>query len=316
MPATPFFEILFGIAVLAAVLGLTWRGDGGMGVNVRDPQFRARSAGSGRWLDDFARMGARRAYQTSVRNERYLRQLKRANWFWELGEHVPPTRAAPFWNLETLWAEKFIGAALAGAAGMLAGFLLLVFAAELDPALSLLAALVFGAGAALAAFGDPDTRLAAAARKRQSQLSLEMGFRLPELRSDVLAGRTISSAMRELSKRPGGPFVEELRRVVLALDVLKDESAALAVLAERNSGNEMALEFANQMRMAVAQGNEVNKVLTILSDSAQHRLQQQVTAQGRRNAMAMGRPLALGSVVIMALLIMLPAALTITESLF
>jgi hypothetical protein len=140
-----------------------------------------------------------------------------------------------------------------------------------------------------------------------------MGYRLPELRSDVLSGRTIMSAIRELSSRPGGAFVEELRRVTLAFDVLKDEIAALSLLVDRNQGNEMLIEFASQMRMAIQQGNEVNKVLNVMSDAAQYKLVQHMNAQGKRNALEMGRPLSGGSIVILALLVMVPAVISITS---
>ena len=40
-------------------------------------------------------------------NRRYLQLLNQADWFWGPGEPVPPTnKDTPFWNLETLWADK------------------------------------------------------------------------------------------------------------------------------------------------------------------------------------------------------------------
>lgn len=310
-----FFEVLGGVAVCLLVLGITWQA----GAQARlpgDRQLRPRSLDNAGVLAEFALAGQRKAVEKSPANARYLRLLKQANWYWALGEPAAPSPGVPFWNLETLWGEKLIGAALYAAGGLSSTFGLLWFGALVDGMNALLIASLLAAALGYVGYTGPDSALAGAARRRQKQIGLEMGYRLPEMRSDVLAGRTVMSALRELSRRPGGPFIEELRRVVLAFDVLKDETGALALMLDRNAGNEMVAEFVNQMTMAITHGNEVNRVLHVLAGAAQQRLLQQITAQGRRNAQEMGRPLAAGSVLILALLIMLPAALSIGDALF
>jgi hypothetical protein len=312
---SPFWEILAGMAVCMLTLAACWSSQYDGAPVLPDRQFRARSLGRGHAFDSVARAALAQAMHSGAANSCYLRGLKQANWYWAPGEIVPPSPRAPFWNLETLWTEKYMGAAIYAGVSLLGLFVLFVFAAGLDGTIALLASLTLAAGLAYVGFTGPDQALSAAARRRQKQMALEMGFRLPELRSDVLAGRTVLSAMREMSRRPGGPFIEELRRVVLALDVLKDESAALGVMLDRNAGNEMVLEFINQMNMAVVQGNEVNRVLNVLTTAAQQRLLMHVQAQGRRNAAEMGRPLAMGSILILALLVMMPAVTAITATL-
>jgi Flp pilus assembly protein TadB len=308
---SPFWEILFGAAVCCIALAFTWPAAGKSAIDLRERQFRARSLGTGRTFDDVAKYALSRAAEDSPRNGAYLRQLKQANWHWALGEVLPPSPRAPFWNLETLWTEKYVSAALYAALGLLLGFMVFTVRFGMNAAVALVPALLSGLAGGYFGFTGPDNALKTAAARRQKAIAVEMGYRLPELRSDVLAGRTIMSAIRELGSRPGGPFVEEMRRVLVAFDVLKDEAAALNLLIERNAGNEMVLEFASQMRMAIQQGNEVNKVLNVLADAAQYRLVQHMNAQSRRNAAEMGRPLSGGSIVILALLVMLPAALSI-----
>lgn len=308
---SPFWEILFGAAVCCIALAFTWPAAAKSAIDLRERQFRARSLGAGRTFDDVARYALARAGEDNPRNAAYVRQLKQANWHWALGEVLPPSPRAPFWNLETLWTEKYVGAALYAALGLLLGFLIVTVRFQLNATGALIPALLAAAAGGYYGFNGPDNALKTAAARRQKAIAVEMGYRLPELRSDVLAGRTIMSAIRELGSRPGGPFVEEMRRVIVAFDVLKDEVAALNLLIERNAGNEMVLEFASQMRMAIQQGNEVNKVLNVLADAAQYRLVQHMNAQSRRNAQEMGRPLSGGSIVILALLVMLPAALSI-----
>jgi hypothetical protein len=308
---SPFWEIVFGAAVCCLALALTWPKAAKTTVNLDDRQFRARSLGKGRELEDVARFAFGRAAEATPVNAAYVRQLKQANWYWALGEVLPPSPRAPFWNLETLWTEKYVGAALYAALGLLLGFVVFAVRFEMNAAGALVPSLCAALAGGYFGFSGPDAALKIAASRRQKAIAVEMGYRLPELRSDVLAGRTIMSAIRELGSRPGGPFVEEMRRVVVAFDVLKDEVAALNLLVERNAGNEMIVEFASQMRMAIQQGNEVNKVLNVLTDAAQYRLVQHMNAQGRKNAAEMGRPLSGGSIVILALLVMLPAALSV-----
>lgn len=261
-------------------------------------------------------IGARRAGRAPKTDERYLRLLKQADWLWIAGEPGGSRRAAPFWDLESMWAEKMLSAATYGAAAFGAGSMLLAIGVGLDAVTTAVLAAALAGATAWLGWSAPDAAVQNAAAQRQRTISLEMGYRLPELRSDVLAGRTVMSAMRELGQRPGGAFVEEVRRVIGAFDVLKDETQALAVMLDRNAGNEMVSEFVSQMSMAVSYGNEVSRVLDVLASAAQQRLLQHITAQGRRNAQEMGRPLAAGSVLIMALLIMLPASFTIGAAMF
>lgn len=270
------------------------------------------------------RAGARRALREDGVNARYLRQLKQADWYWAPDELAPPQRRAPFWNLETLWAEKIIAAAvaasLAAAATLAAGYLV-ALAAELQGArtgglvglLVALAALAIGALCAGLGFTGPDAGLAAAASVRQRELSLELGFRIGEIRSDVLAGITLPTAIANLSRRPGGPFIEELRRMTAALRVDADEVAAVDTLIDRNHGNEFVIEFGNTVRMALLHGARVESALNALAESAQIRLRQTIQAQGRRNALEMGRPVALTTTLVISLLVMAPALAAILE---
>ena len=311
----PFFEILAGVAVFLIAVAFSVANVRPTADGIVSHQLPRRARANG-ILRAIARRGVRRAGASSAADARYLRELKQANWHWVAGEPIAPDPRAPFWNIETLWAEKYLAAFTYATASCAAAWLLLVLYELLPVDSAVLAALAMASVAAYLGWTAPDAALRGAATRRQRNIGLEMGYRLPELRSDVLAGRTVMSAMRELSRRPGGAFVEELRRVVLAFDVLKDEAAALAVLIDRNHNNEIVSEFVNQMTMAIVHGHEVNRVLNVLASAAQQRLLQQVAVQGRRNAQEMGRPLAAGSVLILALLIMLPASFTIGSAMF
>lgn len=273
-------------------------------------QYRARSVGKNKMFDGIVDTSIRRALRKDGANDRYLRLLKQANWYWEPGEPVKPSPKAPFWNVETLWGEKIFGALLffAGTTLMIlmAGVL---FSIVLKLPLIAVIGTSVGVGLALGLFAYqlPDSSLAAAAARRQRELSLEMGYRIPELRSDVLAGSTIQRAMRNLSIRPGGPFVEEIRRAVTILDITKDDTLAMDQLIDRNDGNELVAEFANSVKMVSRQGGQIGPVLNVLSDQAQQHLRLSIQAQARKNLQEMARPVGLGSLIVTSMLIILPA---------
>lgn len=273
-------------------------------------QYRPRTVGGSKLLGRLAGASMRKAMLKNRVNDGYLRQLKQANWYWEVGEPIMPNHKAPFWNLETLWGEKIVGGILYGTMVsvivlMVGVFLTLIAKLPLLPFVG--AALVLGAIVGFYVRSAPDEALRAAAAKRQREVSLEMGYRIPELRSDVLAGSTIQRALRNMSRRSGGPFVEELRNAVTVLDVSKDDVLAMEHLIDRNQGNELVTEFANSIKMVSRQGGQIGPVLNVLADLAQQRLRLQIEAQARRNQMEMTRPIGIGSLIITTLLIIAPA---------
>lgn len=313
----PLFFIIAGLAAFLFVAGMGMPpGKSNLSLGAMK-QFRPRSLGKGKLLDGVADAGARRALRKDKQNDRYLRMLKQANWYWEVGEPTMPSKEAPFWNLETLWGEKMVGAAVYG--GIVATLVLVlgIMAAimfKLPVLLFVLGAVLLGLLMGMMSFTSPDSSLQAAAVKRQKELQLEMGFRVPELRADVIAGSTIQRAIRNMSKRPGGPFVEELRRAVMILDVTRDETQAMDQLLERNTGNELLTEFGNSVKMVSRQGGQIGPVLNVLSDLAQQRLRLSIISQARKNLQEMTRPIALSNLLVMSMLIILPALATILQA--
>ena len=274
------------------------------------PQVRARSVGKSKVLGGITNASMRRAMRSDSTNARYLRLLRQANWYWEPSEPTMPSPKAPFWNLETLWAEKLYGALMFGG---IVGTALLVIGLMMNLAMKtpmlpfMLAAGLIGGVVGLFMFTSPDSAVGGAAAKRQRELTLEMGFRIPELRADVMAGNTIQRAIRGMARRPGGPFVEELRRAVIVLDITKDDTLAMDQLIERNEGNELLTEFANSIKMVSRQGGQIGPVLNVLADLAQQRLRLTIQGQARKNLQEMTRPIGLSNLIVTSLLIIAPA---------
>ena len=313
--------VFSAIATLLIFVGITMPKDKATKSTVAQmpvsPQYRPRSVGKSHVFDAVVKEATHKAMGSNSTNAKYLRHLKQADWYWAPGEIVMPNPQAPFWNLETLWGEKIFGALLWGS--LIAVIVLVVgFVMALSGKMSffvcVLAAVALGGVAAFFMFGSPDSAVEGAARKRQQELALEMGYRIPELRGDVLAGNTIQRAIRNMARRPGGPFVAELRRTVSILDVTKDDILAMDQLIERNEGNELIIVFANNLKMVSRQGGQVAPVLNILADLAQQRLRQQINAQARKNLQEMTRPVGLSSMMVTTILIIVPALVGVMGS--
>jgi Flp pilus assembly protein TadB len=315
------------IATFLIVVGIAWpvesQSSGNFAVDSTinsTLQYRSRSMGKGQAMMPLMRAAIKESAKNNATNQKYLRWLKMADWYWGPNEPVPPNRAAPFWNLETLWGEKFIRAAIYGlvvfgAVGILGSLYGALFL-NLPILVSLLVALALGGLIGVLGYSEPDSTVLSAAQVRQRDLSLEMGFRMAELRSEVLAGYTIQRAIRNIAQRPGGPFVEELRRVVAVLNATKDEGLAMDAFMDRNSGSEIVQEFANQIKMVSREGGEIAPALNVLTEAAQNRLRQQINTQGRKNLQDMSRPVGLASLFVTSLLIIVPVIVAITSTIF
>ena len=317
-----FLVLCAGVAVFLLVVGFTMpaaplKRDLDLSA-VRNRQLRPRSIGNSKTMRGLANTGVQRAQQTNAQNALYLGQLKRANWYWAPGEPAMPNPRAPFWNLETLWSEKLFGGLVYGTFValllLMVGLVLtLLGLASLLP--FVVGALVVGGGTCAMSFAAPDEALRGAAFRRQREISLEMGYRLSELRSDVLAGSTIQRAIRNMSRRPGGPFVEELRRAVEVLDITKDDTVAMDQLIDRNTDNDLIVEFANNLKLVSRQGGQISPVLDVLADVAQQRMKIQIQSQARRNLQEMTRPIGLSSLLITTMLIIVPTVVGLVSNL-
>jgi Flp pilus assembly protein TadB len=314
---------LAGLAVFLLIYGLALpkQPKGGTAKpNVRAAQERSRSERAmGGAVSSLARAGVQRASADTAENARFLRLLKKADWYWAPGEPMLPNARAPFWSLETLWTEKFVNGALYGLAGAVIPVifgLLLSLTMEVPVLIMLVVSAGLGLLLAMLGYGQPDEQLRGAAIRRQAELALEMGYRISELRADVQAGLTIQRAITELAARPGGPFVEELRRVVAVLRTRdNDDIVAMDYFIDRNRGNELVEEFANQVKLVSQRGGQISHALNVLADSAQQRLKVHINTQAAKNLSAMQLPLSGSQVFILTMLVIVPVVIGIFESL-
>jgi len=240
---------------------------------------------------------------------RYEQLLKQADWYWAPGELSPPTPSAPFWNVETIWGTKVCDCLVGAVIGGLAMFWLVALAGK--PIYLALPSLFVGG---LLGWVMPDIQLEGAVEKRQHLLTVEMGYRIPELAAYVRSGNSITRAFRHLADRPGGPFVAEIRRVLAVYDATTSLSVALEQMIERNQMRAVN-EFAQQVLMVEKEGGSIGPALNVLAESAQDNLRCRLEEQAEANAGAMTLPVNAGVSLAIFLLVGSPALYIVLSNL-
>ena len=241
---------------------------------------------------------------------RYLEQLKMANWYWSPGEAMPPTPAARFWNIETLWASKVL---YAGLFGLLALIMMGVFAIVLG--WPFVVPLLTAAIAGVAGFTDPDRELAEAAEGRRKQIVLEIGTKVPEMRSYVLAGRSILFVLRHLADRPGGPFVRELQRVLAVYSLTTDVGRGLEAVIDYCRPCQPLVNLCADLLALHQEGGDLGKVLGTHADTAQHEQARLLRQQGQDNTQQMMYVVAATTLIVIFILVGAPAMWILVQSL-
>lgn len=241
---------------------------------------------------------------------RYTAHLKMANWYWAPGEATPPTPTARFWNIETIWAAKILYAGMFGLVGLIgAGVFALIF--QWPFVVPVIAAGVAGA----VGFSDPDRELAEAADKRRRQIILEMGTKVPEMRAYVLSGLAILDTLRHMTKRPGGPFIQELYRVRAVYSLTTDLARGYEAVLEYCKGCQPLVNLMVDLAAQHREGGDLGKILDTHADTAQHEQARLLRQQGQDNTQQMMYVVAATTLIVIFLLVGSPALWILMQSL-
>jgi len=241
---------------------------------------------------------------------RWTQQLKMANWYWAPGEASPPTPNARFWNIETMWASKILYAGLFSLVVLIGmGLFTLIFGWPF--VLPLVVAAIAGA----VGFTDPDRELADAAEERRRQIILEMGTKVPEMRSYVMAGRHILFILRDLTDRPGGPFVQELHRALSVYSQVTDIVRGLETVIDYCRPCQPLVNLCADLIAQHEEGGELGKVLSTHAETAQHEQARLLRQQGQDNTQAMMYVVAATTLIVIFILVGAPAMWILVQSL-
>jgi hypothetical protein len=312
--------ILGGVCFLLVWAGLTRPKALERPQMTKEEQYRLRSlrGGVGTLLatavEDLAAWFQGRATDEKTRrgglHARYVEQLKMANWYWAPGEATPPTPSARFWNIETLWASKILHAGLFGLVALIG---MGVFAVIFQWPLAV--PLVIGAIAGVVGFFDPDRELAEAADERRKQIVLEMGTKVPEMRSYVLSGRSILFVLRHLSDRPGGPFVQELHRVLAVYSLTTDVGRGFEAVIDYCRPCQPLVNLCADLLALHQEGGDLGKVLNTHADTAQHEQARLLRQQGQDNTQQMMYVVAATTLIVIFILVGAPAMWILVQTL-
>ncbi len=215
--------------------------------------------------------------EDTARGQALVQQLKAANWYWEAQTGYPPTPDAPFWDVPTYWTNKGGYTLVYSAVGLaLAGFI----GWQLQmPQLALIGLLL----GAFLGFGEPDKLLTNAARNRQDVLTIELGVGASKLYALLHTKGGIEAGIRALVADPGGPFIEELKRVMALYDMTHSLGKGLTEMLSRNT-NQGIREFCTAMKMAVERrGGDLGAALEIQSVQAREQMKRYVEQRSLGN---------------------------------
>ncbi len=247
--------------------------------------------------------------ETNVRGQAVLQLLKAADWYWEMSAVSKPTPDAPFWSLGTYWSAKGFYMLVYGAVG-----LLVLLVVGLGIGAPWLAFIGGGVGAFLG-FIEPDDRLSKAARIRQDAMTIELGFAVPKLHALFRTRGQIEGAVRELCRESGGPFIEELQRVLAVNDVVRNFAEGLRQMIDRNT-NQGVRDFATAMIQAVERkGGDMAHALSILSEQARDEMIRYVEQRSLGNMRSAGGQVSMYMMALITLGVIVPIALVVAASL-
>jgi tight adherence protein C len=199
----------------------------------------------------------------------------------------------PWHTVEDFYASKVLAGGLLGAMGIAAG---LMAAPE--------AVFVLVPALALVGFFIPDLSLNSQAKKRREMIVAEMASVPDRIAIQVQSGKTLALAIRAISERPGGPLVQELRKVSADYAVDGDLAGAMEKMAERSGLPELR-DFVGRVRLALEQGTAIAPLLQVMGASARERLNLMLEQRALRNSFLMIIPI--GGLVLPAVLVMLGA---------
>lgn len=253
-------------------------------------------------------VGARTIYdlvagrKASAEDAELEQLLRAANWYWAPGEPTAP-QTVPFYSVNGYHAACLWQAITWGLLGLLAGAL------AADPLLLVILPVAFAA----LGYIQPKRKLRAAVAERQHRLVVEMAFRLTELAARVATGRSIIYAFRELTKRPGGPFVTEVARFLRLYDATSSVELAANAVIRYNEFLPLT-EFFRAVLLVEQQGGAIAPTLNVQADIAQSNLLRRLQEQGRANSDAMNGPAFMGMFIQIGLLVLAPIVYLLVSS--
>lgn len=126
----------------------------------------------------------------------------------------------------------------------------------------------------------PDLHLRSLANKRRELIRTEMAFVLHRLAILTSAGLALPQAIEQIAIKPGGPFVQELRKLSQDISSGVLMSDALDALAQRTAGIEDVARLIGLLKRSMELGSPISEALTGMATILQDRIQQDIETRG------------------------------------
>lgn len=153
----------------------------------------------------------------------------------------------------------------------------------------------------------PDYHLTQLIRKRREMLRTEMAFVLHRMVIHLEASRTMAMAIENIVRSPGGPFIQELRRVTQDIDLGQSLEQAMRNLAARNPGMDDVSRFSELVIRAGALGQPLAEPLRNMAQLMQAKVESDVESRGLATSVKMVLPIGLLVLPAIGIVVMGPA---------
>lgn len=139
----------------------------------------------------------------------------------------------------------------------------------------------------------PDYHLNQLIQKRREALRTEMAFVLHRLVILLEARNTMSVAIDLVTKKPGGPFIQELRGVLNDTNTGDSFELAMKSLAARNPGMDDVARFAELVIRAGRLGQPLADPLRNMANVMQAKVESEIESRGLATSVKMVLPIGL-----------------------
>jgi tight adherence protein C len=129
-----------------------------------------------------------------------------------------------------------------------------------------------------------------ASQKNAQQVLFELPDFLELLSVAISSGESIYSSLRRVVPRLNGVLADELRKMLLALELGSDLSGELHELSRRLPQRQV-VEFCNKLSLALGRGTPLARVLSEQAESVRQEVMNQLTKQAGKNETRMLVPL-------------------------
>jgi tight adherence protein C len=234
------------------------------------------------------------------------RRLTPLGQYEKIGQRLEAAGSPRGWDVNRVISVK----ALAGAVGLLLGFVLPVVAGGGVP-------LILGSTIALATVGffAPDLAIYQVAYNRREQIRKDLPDALDLLTITVEAGLAFDAAVTQVARHTEGPLAEEFNRVLQEIQLGRSRGQALQTMADRIKVDELNI-FVSAVVQADSLGIPIAQVLRVQAKEMRIKRSQRAEEAAQKVPVKILFPLIFCIMPALFVVVIGPAAVTVFHAFF